>query len=238
MRNGTDRPLTIWLDRCFRHTRMTDLPAGGSRAARLPDHLVAYDGRLLFHAFDAEKKLYRGTWAVDAREGPIVELRLEEGGGISRDSAFANRLALTAGTARGLDEGPVVDEEGEWLAVWGIGGGGALSWTCRGDDGPFASVALGRTTGRERLEVEVAVDDGAWEELGLGEVVSSITDAVVLDEGRSRALAERIRGSHRLRVRVGGSRRGRRTVFAFPAEGVTERVAALHCGAGIGPAPD
>jgi hypothetical protein len=217
---------------------MADLPPHGSRAARLPDHLVAYDGQLLFHAFDAEEKLYRGTWAVDARDGPVVELRLGSEGGISRDSAFANRLALTAGTARGLDEGPVADEEDGWLAVWGIGGGGALSWTCRDDDGPFVSVALGRATGRERLEVEVAVDEGGWEEVGPGEVVASITDAVVLDEDRSRELTERLLGSHRLRVRVGGSGRGRGTVFAFPVEGVPERVAALRCAAPMGPGPD
>ena len=47
--NETADTLDVWLDRCFRHTRLGTIPPGGVLQPRLPERLVAFPEGLRLH---------------------------------------------------------------------------------------------------------------------------------------------------------------------------------------------
>lgn len=233
MVNRTEDTLTVFVDRCFWYTRMARIPPGKARQARLPGELIAYDGRLLFHAFTVSEHV--GSFTTPIEPVPVVEVVLDDSLAVDRETLPS--YVLDRGEARQAVERTVVtDLEHGYTAVWGVGGGGILTWACsRGD--PYLSVATGSSLRREVASVEVRyrLDDGEWSEPEPWEVVRSLTDAVVAPRERVDELTRAILAAERVQFDVEERRRWRSPSFrfqfhfAFDVSGVAPELGGLPC---------
>jgi len=121
MVNRTSDTLTVFVDRCFWHTRLARVPPGTARRALLPGELIAYDGGLLLHAFTSREHF--GSFLTPIRPEPLLEMELTAAGIVDQDRLPS--YALKPGEERPATERTVMtDTMRGYTAVWGIGGGG------------------------------------------------------------------------------------------------------------------
>lgn len=243
LRNPTDTELAVFLDRCFWHTRLADVPPGRFRQPRLPDELIGFEEGLRFHAYDHADGRYVGTWVSPVGESGVLEVVLGEEERVERDS-LAGDYGLPKGAERSAaDQTRTTDPERGYAAVWGLGGGGVLTWACS-DDVLFLSVALGRKTrsgqragaGDPRVDerpppipVGVRFDpSGAWSDAGAWPVTTSFTDAVVAPAEWADSITLRALETGRLELQTDEGRL-RRTTFVFDVEGMGAELRLLPC---------
>lgn len=224
--NPGREPRTVFIDRCFWHTRLAEVPPGQVRQVPLPGELVTYHGSLFFHAYDRERRV--ASYRLDVGTGPILRLVLEPEEEAPPDSL--PRWKLPEGTGRSAGPTVLADPDGAWVSVWGVGGGGVLTWACAGEEGPWLSVTLGREArGEAPPAVEVEFDDRSWEDAGSWQVMRSVTDAVVAPLETGAHLTEEARSAEHVRVRIREGRWGS-TTFAFRIGAVRDHLPSLSCG--------
>ncbi|HZD03734.1 MAG TPA: hypothetical protein VE173_02420, partial [Longimicrobiales bacterium] len=181
------------------------------------------------HAFDEDRRV--ASYELSIRPEPILRLVLDPGDASPTDSL--PRWKLPGGQGRSAGPTLLVDPDGAWVSIWGVGGGGVLTWACAGDQGPWVSVTLGREArGDTPPAVEVAFDDGPWEAAGTWTVRRSLTDAVVAPLEVGDRLTEEARTAEHVRIRVRENGRFGATTFAFRLGLLQERLPSLTCRAG------
>lgn len=226
--NEMEEEIHVFLDRCFWHSRMADVPPGSWRQARLPGELIAHEGALWFHAFDGERRV--ATYAVEVRPEPVLRLVLSPTDTAAED-VRPRWDPLPEGAERSAGPTVLASSEQGFVSVWGVAGGGVLTWSCRGDEGPWLSLTLGRKTrGSEPPAVEVELG-GEWRDAGRWTVMESVTDALVAPREVDDALTRDLLDAGRARIRV-REHRSRNTVFAFETAGVQGRLRDLACWSG------
>jgi len=90
--NRTADTLFVWIDRCWRHSRVAIVPPGRARQPELPRPLPDYPGGLRFFAYAPGRDERVGTWVVPAEPVPILRLDITEGSGVDRSSLRRFRL--------------------------------------------------------------------------------------------------------------------------------------------------
>lgn len=235
--NRTDRPLLVFIDRCYHHTRVADIPPGRIRQPSLPERLVAFPEGLRFHAFDGQAGDHVGVFTVPVEERPVLHLVLDEARRADPDSLAQFLLSEVQGSEMaGTWALRTEDEGGGWAALWANPGAGILTWSCVEDR---RGVTLGTSdsfTG-DAVDVRVRRDDGEWAGLGAWPVQRGIRDALVVPEERHGDLRRWFGGSATVDLVTedgegGGEARARRA-HRFETEGLEEALAALGCwGAG------
>lgn len=223
--NATEQELEVYLDRCFWLSRMAKVPPGSWRQARLPGSLVTYRDALWFHAFGGDERWT--AYSIDVHPEPVLRLVLSP-----RDSAAQEERPRWNPLPEGVDRrrGPplIADTDRGFVSVWGVGGGGVLTWACRGDEGPWLSLTLDRSTRSEEppaVEVEI---DGEWRDAGRWSVLESVTDALVAPLDVAARLSRDLPDTDLVRINVDEGRR-RSTVYAFEVQEVPPVLATLPC---------
>lgn len=233
--NRMDRPLLIFIDRCYHHTRMADVPPGRIRQPSLPERLVAFPEGLRFHAFDGDKGDHVGVFTVPMEERPVLHLVLDEKARSDPDSLATfllseDQRAEMAGTWALRTE----DEGGGWAALWANPGAGILTWSCV-DDRRGVTLGTSDSFTGDAVDVRVRRDDGGWVPLGAWPVQRGIRDALVVPEELHPDLRRWFAGRAMVDLvtedREGGGEgvsRSRR-VHRFETDGLEEALAALGC---------
>lgn len=241
--NRTDRPLLVFIDRCYHHTRMADVPPGRIRQPSLPERLVAFPEGLRFHAFDGQAGDHVGVFTVPVEERPVLHLLLDEERRVDPDSLTTfllseDQRSEMAGSWALRTE----DQGGGWAALWANPGAGILTWSCVEDR---RGVTLGTSdsfTG-DAVAVRVRRDDGEWVDMGAWPVQRGIRDALVVPEERYQDLRRWFGGTGTVDLVTEDGANGatgatreqgeegsiRRRVHRFETEGLEEALAALGC---------
>lgn len=90
--NRTADTLLVWIDRCWRHSRVAIVPPGRIRQPELPRPLPDYPEGLRFFAYAPDRDRRVGTWVVPADPVPILRLEITEGSGVDRSTLRQFRL--------------------------------------------------------------------------------------------------------------------------------------------------
>jgi hypothetical protein len=237
MVNRTSDTLTVFVDRCFWHTRLARVPPGKARRALLPDELIPYDGGLLMHAFTSREHF--GSFLTPIRPEPLLEVELTGTGVV--DEGRLPHYALEPGEGRAATERTIVtDTVRGYTAVWGIGGSGVLTWACSQGDAHL-SVAIGANlpANTKKAKVRHRLDEGEWSQGEGWEVVRSGTDAVVAPRPLMEELTRLLMDAERVSFRVERERPGRRLgygstySFAFDVRNLRPELERLPCLRGL-----
>jgi hypothetical protein len=192
--NETPDTLDVWLDRCFRHTRLGTVPPGATLQPRLPERLIAFPEGLRLHTTRVRGWTeHFGVFVVPVRPVPVLEAVLV-------DSARALPTELqevSIGGATGMAPVTVSGDGGRSgsTALFSRDGLGVLTWSCI-EDGPLAlSLSLRGETAAgtlsvgwsvDRLEIEASVP---WDRAaGPGGAVLRAPDAVARDFTRAASM--------------------------------------------------
>lgn len=216
--NRTGVEATVFVDRCFRHTRVVDVPPGAERLARLPRELIAFPEGLRFHAFDMAEREYLGVYTVQPDDGPVYDLILDDGLAVP-DSALVP-LVFDPSHAR---VGSFVVESGRFAAVWARGTMAVLTWACDGDARRHLTLSTGDTFAGEHVSVEVRAGREEFVAAGDWTVARDVSDALLAPADEAGQVTARALGATTLAVLVVGEG-GVRRVHEF---GVGELARAL-----------
>lgn len=225
LENRTDRTLTVFIDRCFHHTRLADVPPGGWRQPRLPRPLVAFPEGYRLHAFDLEEGRLVGTWVTPAVAEPVLEVVFREGGAVDRGALTPIELGEDAGGVGDFAVLDVGDGTG-YAATFSSNGSGILTWSC-GDRRPYLTLSTGRRV-EGRVDARVRTDGGEWEDLGTLEVSEGFTDSAIVPGEWLPALTARALEAATLDV-VLEDEAGSRIVHRFALEGLGESLGRFPC---------
>lgn len=221
--NRTGVEATVFVDRCFRHTRVVDVPPGAERLARLPDELIVFPEGLRFHAFDLAERAHLGVFTVEPDDRPVYELVLDDGLAVP-DSVLVP-LVFDPSHAR---VGSFVVEPGRFAAIWARGTMAVLTWACDGDARRHLTLSTGDTFAGEHVAVQVRVDRGDFVAAGGWSVARDVTDALRAPAAEAERVTERARGATTLAVLVAGDA-GVRRVHEFGVTELREALTDLAC---------
>lgn len=231
LENPTSDTLTVFLDRCFHHTRVARIAPGQWVQAPLPRQLVAFPEGLRFHAFDATGDGYVGTWVAPVRKEPILRLTLASAQAVP--DSLLTHFALRAGQAR-VGNFAVSDDEDRgvgYAAVFARDTPAILSWACGEDGRRYLTLGTGGSLGGDRVAVRLRLDGGAWSD-GVWGVSSGPSDAAVVPEADVERLTLDALGARRLEV-VLRPTAGAPQAHVFDLEGLDGALAGKPCFSGL-----
>lgn len=226
--NDTGRELEVYLDRCFWLSRLAVVPPGGWRQARLPGTLIPFEDALWFHAFDGAEGW--ATYSIPVRAEAVLRLVLAPTDS-TVEQARPRWNPLPEGAERPRGPPLLADADRGFVSVWGVGGGGVLTWACRGDEGPWLSLTLDRSSrATEPPGVQVEIE-GEWRDAGRWAVLESVTDALVAPLDVGARLTRSIPSTDLVRIDVDEGR-SRTTMYAFEVGDVPPLLETLPCWSG------
>ena len=127
--------LTVFIDRCWRHTLVADVPPGMARQVRLPESVVAYPEGLRFHVFDKRATTHLGVYALPVESRPVLSLVVDGESRVEQGRLEWYDLE-EEGSGRGAGRFALgSDEQGAYAAVWADGSPAILTWACSEGDG-------------------------------------------------------------------------------------------------------
>lgn len=231
LENATSDTLTVFLDRCFHHTRVATVAPGQWVQEPLPNQLVAFPEGLRFHGFDARGRTYVGTWVAPVRNEPILRLTLASAEAVP--DSMLTHFALRAGQARVGNFAVSDDEEPGvgYAAVFARNTPAILSWACGEEGRRYLTLGTGGSLGGDRVPVRLRLDGGSWRE-EVWEVSSGLSDAAVAPEGDVERLTTDALRARRLEVILHPTA-GAPQAHVFDLDGLEEALAGRPCFSGL-----
>lgn len=228
--NRTADTLSVFMDRCFQHTRVADVPPGATRLVRLPARLVAFPEGFRFHAFNPTTPEFVGTFVAPVTDEPVMDVLLSPGT-VTPDSALAPVLSVDGG-GRGERVGAfAVSETGGatgFAAVWARGSLAILTWACGEDGGRHLTLSLDGKLPGTRAGVRMRLDKGAFEDVGSWRVAEGVSDALVAPADVVEPITRKALGAATMHL-VFTDEDGRRGVHSFPLADLERALAGRAC---------
>jgi hypothetical protein len=148
--NGTEAPVSVWLDNCLDHYRLGDVPPGKRWALELPDRLVPYSNQLHLHVYDLNGLVRVGSYAIDVEPKWTLSLEVEGGewvDGEGREVEPADRFEGLNGFL--LIPGPDLS----YASRWAEDTPAVLTWQCLRSEPMLTLTFSGKEEGTVPVEV-------------------------------------------------------------------------------------
>lgn len=235
--NRTADTVTVFIDRCFHHTRVASVSPGGSRLMRLPEPLVAFPEGLRFHAYHASRGEHIGVFTVAVTDAPVIDLLLAADAAVpdSRLTPVAfnpgdgrvGSFAVSDGPpgAGGPDRGP---DQGGYAAVWARRTLAILTWACDAGGRRHLTLSTGDKLGGGPATVRLRWDGGTFADAGSWTISTNVTDAVLAPRAQVDALTRRALAANELDVLLIDDQGGRH-LHEFTIEGLERALEARRC---------
>jgi len=224
MSNGTDGPVSVWLDNCSGHLRLGRVEEGKTRVLPLPDRLIPFSDQLHFHVFDSEGAVRVGSYAVNLE--PMWTLSLEVDSGTPEVEMVFGEGATALDRFEGLN-GFVfyAGEDFSYASRWAEDTSAILTWQCSAGE---AKLTLTHgATGVQKLPVEILYLGSGGRTVGLWDVFRG--SAIMLSPPKElmQEITKRALEAEGLELTVGTGAEAQTHIFRL--SGFHEVQAALWC---------